>query len=85
MHTLIRVPDDDNAKIRNQIIKVGRVLAPLVGKKFPVADDVWPVVNQFHRVIDGYKLNYTWVTMITPNEREVSSFAFAFVLFFRDY
>ena len=68
-----------------RILEGGRQLALLIGKDFPVADDVWPVVNQFHRLIDGYKLNDTWVTVITLDEREVSIFAFAFVLFFLDY
>ncbi len=38
----ISVPDD--AEIRDQINESGRVLAALIGKKFPVADEVWPEI-----------------------------------------
>jgi hypothetical protein len=55
------------AKIQNRILKGGGVLAALVGKDYPVADKVWPEVNQFHRMIDGYGLNNMWVTMVTPS------------------
>ena len=58
------------------------MLAALVGKDFPVAGELWTEVNRFHRVIDGNELNNTWVTMITPDEREVSDFAFAYFLLF---
>jgi hypothetical protein len=78
--TTICVPG--NAEIRDRIIEGGRVLAALIGKDFPVANDVWPEVNQFHRMIDGYGLKDTWVTMVTPEDQEVSNFALAFCLSF---
>jgi hypothetical protein len=65
-------------EIRNRILECGKVLAALIGKDFPVADDVWPEVNQFHRMIDGYGLKDTWVTMVSPEDREVSNVAKAF-------
>ena len=58
------------------------MLATLVRKDFPVAGELWTEVNRFHRVIDGNELNNTWVTMINPDEREVSDFAFAYFLSF---
>ena len=78
--TTIRVPGD--AKIRNRIIEGGRVLAVLIGKDCPVANDVWPEVNRFHQMIDGYGVKDTWVTVITPEDREVSNVAMAFCLSF---
>ena len=69
-------------EIHVRILDGGSQLALLIGKDFPVADEIWPEVNQFHRMIDGYKLNDTWVTMVTPDEREVSNFALAFFLSF---
>jgi len=73
------------AEIHVRILEGGRRLALLIGKDFPVADEVWQEVNEFHRMIDDCKLNDTWVTMITPDEREVSNFALAFFFSFRDY
>jgi len=70
-HTLIRVPG--NAEIRNQILEGGRVLARLIGKEFPVAGQVWPEINIFHRMIDDRGLNDTWVTMVGPEDREVNN------------
>jgi hypothetical protein len=57
------------------------VLAALIGKDFPVADDVWPEINQFNRMICGFNIEDTWVTMITPDDREVSDVAL-YLLFF---
>ena len=82
-HTLIRVPDDDDAEIRNQIIEGGRVLATLIGKDFPVADDVWPGINQFNQMICGFNIEDTWVTMVTPDDREVSDVALVFCVSYR--
>ena len=79
-HTLIRVTG--NAKIRNQILESGRLLARLIGKDFPVAGQVWPEINIFHRMIDDHGLNDTWVTMVGPEDREVSHVAMAFFLVF---
>ena len=59
----ICVPGD--AKIRDQINEGGRVLAALIGKRFPVANDVWPKINVFNRMIDRYGLMDTWVTMVS--------------------
>ena len=72
----------DMAEIQNRILEGGGRLALLIGKDFPIAEEVWPEVNQFHRMIDGYGLNDTWVTMVTPEDREVSNFALAFCLSF---
>ena len=58
------------------------MLAALIGKDFPVADNIWLEVNQFNWMIDSYGLMETWVTMITPEDREVSNVALAFVLVF---
>ena len=77
--TAIRVPG--NAEIRNQINEGGRVLAALNGKEFPVANNVWPEINVFNRMIDGYGLTDTWVTMVSPEDREVSDDV-ALVFFF---
>jgi hypothetical protein len=70
------------ATIKGRILKGGKQLALLVGKDFPVAGDLWPEVNRIHRVIDDNKLNNTWVTMITPDERDVSNCALAFFVSF---
>ena len=75
-------PPEEIAEIQNQILEGGRQLVLLIRKEFPVADTVWPEVNQFHRMIDGYGLKDTWVTMVTPEDREVSIFALAFCLSF---
>ena len=61
--TTVCVPGD--AKVRNRIIKGGRVLASLIWKEFPVADKVWPEINKFRQMINGYGLKDTWVTVIT--------------------
>ena len=66
----ISVPDD--AEIRDQINESGRVLAALIGKKFPVAEEVWPGINAFNRMIYDDGLMDTWVTMIGVDDREVS-------------
>ena len=78
--TAICVPG--SAEIQNRIIEGGRVLAALIGKDFPVADDVWPEVNQFHRMIDDCGLKDTWVTMVSPEDQEVSNVDMAFCLSF---
>ena len=54
----------------------------LLGKIFPILEEVWPEVNQFHWMIDGYGLNNTWVTMVTLEDQGVSNFALAFCLSF---
>ena len=85
MWSTIRVEDlspTEIAEIHVRILEGGRQLVLLIGKDFPVADEVWPEVNKFHQLIDGCKLNDTWVTVITPDEREVSDFALAFCLSF---
>ena len=71
-----------NSEIRNRILEGGRVLAALIGKDFPVADDVWPEINQFNRMICGFNIEDTWVTMITPDDREVSDVALVFCFSF---
>ncbi len=84
-HTL-RVEDfklPEIAEIQKRINEGGRVLAALIGKDF--AGEIWTEVNRFYRVIDGNKLNNTGLTMITPEEQEVSDFAFAYFLSFCDY
>ena len=78
--TPVRVPG--NAEIRNQILEGGRVLARLIGKEFPVAGQVWPEINIFHRMIDDRGLNDTWVTMVGPEDREVRNVAMACFLVF---
>ena len=77
--TAIRAPG--NSEIRNLILEGGKVLAALIGKDFPVADDVWPEINQFNRMICGFNIEDTWVTMITPDDREVNDVAFGILLF----
>ena len=72
-----------NAKIRDQINESGRVLAALIGKKFPVADEVWPGINAFNRMIYNNGLMDTWVTMITPDDCEVSDVALVLCFSFR--
>ena len=66
----ISVPDD--AEIRDQINESGRVLAALIGKKFPVAEEVWPGINSFNRMIYDEGLMDTWVTMIGVEDCKVS-------------
>ena len=66
----ISVPDD--AEIRDQINESGRVLAALIGKQFPVAEEVWPGINAFNCMIYDDGLMDTWVTMIGVEDREVS-------------
>ena len=61
-----------NSGIWDQINESGRVLAALIGKKFPVADEVWPGINVFNRMIYKYGLMDTWVTMISVVDCEVS-------------
>ena len=61
-----------NAEIQDQINESGRVLAALIGKKFPVAEEVWPGINAFNRMIYDDGLMDTWVTMIGVDDREVS-------------
>jgi hypothetical protein len=58
--------------IRNRILEGGGVLASLVCNNFPVADDVWPGINRFNRMICELNIEDTWVTMITPADRVVS-------------
>ena len=64
-----------NSEIRNRILEGGRVLAALIGKDFPVANDVWPDINLFNQMICGVNIEDTWVTMITQDDREVSDVA----------
>ena len=71
-----------NSEIRNRILEGGRVLAALIGKDFPVADDVWPEIDLFNRMICGFNIKDTWVTMITPDDREVSDVALVFCFSF---
>jgi hypothetical protein len=49
----------DNAEIHTRILEGGRQLALRIGKDYPVAGEVWPELNKFHRMIDGKKLNDT--------------------------
>ena len=70
------------AEIHSLILEGGRQLALLVGKDFPVAGEVWPEVNRFHQLIDGCKLNDTWVTVVTTDEQDVSKFALCFFVSF---
>ena len=72
----------DNAEIHTRILEGGRQLALRIGKDYPVAGEVWPELNKFHRMIDGKRLNDTWVTLITPEDRGVECFALAFCLSF---
>ena len=58
------------------------MLVSLIGKEFPVADKVWPEVNIFQQMINGYGLKDTWVTVITLDDWEVSSVAMACCLSF---
>ena len=84
----VRVDDfnpTEIVEIQGRILEGGRQLARLIGREFPVADEVWPEINAFHRMIGGYKLNDTWVTMVTPDEREVSNPMLAFSCIFCDY
>ena len=76
----ISVPDD--AEIRDQINESGRVLAALIGKKFPVAEEVWPGINAFNRMIYDNGLMDTWVTMIGFDDREVSGNVLLVLCFF---
>ena len=78
--TAIRVPG--NSEIRNRILEGGRVLAALIEKDFPIADIIWPEVNQFNWMIDSYGLMKTWLIMITQEHQEVSNVALAFWLSF---
>ena len=64
-----------NSEIRNRILEGGRVLAALIGKDFPVANDVWPDINRFNQMICGVNIEDTWATMITQDDREVSDVA----------
>jgi hypothetical protein len=59
------------AEIRDQINESGMALAAVVGKKIPAADEVWPAVNVFNRMIGGYGVTVTWATMVTKEDREV--------------
>ena len=68
-------------EIHDRIVEGGGVLAALIGKDFPDAGEVFREVNQFHRMIDDYGLNDTWVSMITPDERDVSKCALCFLNF----
>ena len=70
------------AEFHARIVEGGRKLALLIGKDFPIADEVWPEVNWLHWLIDGCKLNDTWVTVITPDERDVSNCALSFLVSF---
>ena len=69
-------------EILNRILEGGGVLASLVGNNFPVANDVWPGINRFNRMICELNIEDTWVTMITPDDREVSDVALVFCFSF---
>ena len=58
------------------------MLASLLGKEFPIADEVWPEINIFQQMIYGYGLKDTWVTVVSPEDREVSNVVMAFCLSF---
>ena len=70
------------AEIHRRILEGGRQIELLIGRDFPVVGNVLPVVDQFNRMIGDYGLKDTWVIMITPEDREVSNFAMAFLLVF---
>jgi hypothetical protein len=70
-----------NTEILNRILEGGRVLASLIGKDFPVADDVWLGINQFNRMICESNIEDTWVTMITADNRMVSVICIGVLLF----
>ena len=78
--TTVHAPGD--AEVWNRIIEGGRVLASLIGKEFPVADKVWPEINKFQQMINGYGLKDTWVTMIALEDQEVRNVVMAFCLSF---
>ena len=63
----------DIAEIHRRILEGGRQIESLIGRDFTVAGNVLPVVDQFNRMIGDYGLKDTWVTMITPEDREVSN------------
>ena len=54
-----------------RILEGGRELASLIGEEFPEADDVWPGINRFNRMICELHIEDTWVTMITADDRMV--------------
>ena len=87
MHTLCveEFSPPDIAELHARILEGGKRLALFIGKDFPVASEVWTELNKFHRMIDGYGLNDTWVTMIAPEDQEVSIFALALCLSFFCY
>ena len=58
----------DIAEIHRRILEGGRQIELLIGRDFPVAGNVLPVVDQFNRMIGDYGLKDTWVIMITPED-----------------
>ena len=71
-----------NTEILNRILEGGSVLASLIGKDFPVADEVWPGIARFNRMICELHIEDTWVTMITADDRMVSDICIGVLLFF---
>ena len=71
-----------NTEILNRILEGGSVLASLIGKDFPVADEVWPGIDRFNRMICELHIEDTWVTMITADDRMVSDICIGVLLFF---
>ena len=65
-----------------RILEGGRELALLIGEEFPDADDVWPGINRFNRMICGLHIEDTWVTMITADDRIVRDICIGVFQFF---
>ena len=61
------------------------MLASLLGKEFPIADEVWPEINMFQQMIYGYGLKDTWVTVVSPEDWEVINVAMEICLSFFHY
>ena len=65
-----------------RILEGGRELASLIGEEFPEADDVWPGINRFNRMICELHIEDTWVTMITADDRIVRDICIGVFQFF---
>ena len=50
----------------------------VVEMEFPVADIVWSEICGLHEVIEEYGLEEKWVTLMTPEIRDMSDFALVF-------
>ena len=61
------------------------MLAAFIGKDFLVANDVWPEINQFNWMICGFNIEDMWVTMVTPDNCEVSDVVLVFCFSFCFY